>query len=132
MNVVILIGNLTKDNELKMINAETSVLKNTIAVQRQFKNSKGEYDADFINVTAFGQTAKYLNEYSHKGTKVALHGRLQVSSYETQEGKRYVTEVIIEKANVLNYPEKKEETTTTDDFFVSSKKFDINSDDLPF
>ena len=131
MNVVILIGNLTKDNELKMISAETSVLKNTIAVQRPFKKN-GEYETDFINVTAFGQTAEYLNKYSQKGTKVALHGRWQHSSYETKEGKRYVDEVIIEKAYVMNYPEKKEETTTTDDFFVSSKKFDINSDDLPF
>lgn len=135
MNVVILIGNLTKDNEVKMINEGMAVLKNTIAVQRQFKNKNGEYDADFINFTAFGQTAEYLGKYSNKGTKIAVCGRWQHSSYETNDGKRYVDEVIIEKAMVLSFQEKKEEATTTpttDDFFASSKNFNIKEDDLPF
>jgi single-strand DNA-binding protein len=134
MNIVILVGNLTKDNELKMINANTSVLKNTVAVQRAFKNANGGYDADFINITAFGTTAEYLSKYSQKGTKIALHGRWQHSSYETQDGKRYVDEVIVEKAEIVVYPQKEEEPkqVETDDFFTSKKQFNVNYDDLPF
>lgn len=134
MNIVILIGNLTKDNELKMVNTNMSVLKNTMAVQRPFKNKDGQYDADFINITAFGQTAEYLHKYSNKGTKVAVHGRWQHSSYETNDGKRYIDEVIVEKAMVLNYQQKEVETkeVKTDDFFASTKKFNLHDDDLPF
>lgn len=133
MNIVILIGNLTKDNEVKMINEGMPVLKNAIAVQRQFKNKNGEYDADFINFTAFGQTAEYLGKYSNKGTKIAVHGRWQRSSYETNDGRRYIDEMIVEKAMVLSFePKQEQKEVKTDDFFASSKMLDVKEDDLPF
>lgn len=95
MNAVQLLGRFTRDNEFKELGG-TSVFRNNIAVQRNFKNKDGERESDFINVVAFGKTAELLNQYFGKGQKVAVEGRIQTGSYEKEDGTRvYKTDVIV-------------------------------------
>ena len=67
LNFVSLTGRLTQDNELKATANGRSILSNSIAVQRNFKNANGNYDTDFINVLFSGKTAEFVNEHFHKG-----------------------------------------------------------------
>lgn len=95
MNAVQLLGRFTRDNEFKELGG-TSIFRNNIAVQRNFKNKDGERESDFINVVAFGKTAELLNQYFGKGQQVAVEGRIQTGSYDKEDGTRvYTTDVIV-------------------------------------
>jgi single-strand DNA-binding protein len=95
MNKVILIGRLTKDPELKYTQAGTAVATFTLAVDRKFSKEK---EADFINCVAWQKTAEFVSQWFKKGQQMALEGRLQVRSYDGNDGqRRWVTEVIAEQ-----------------------------------
>ena len=95
MNAVQLLGRFTRDNDFKELES-TSVFRNNIAVQRNFKNKDGERESDFINVVAFGKTAELLNQYFGKGQQVAVQGRIQTGSYDKEDGTRvYTTDVVV-------------------------------------
>jgi single-strand DNA-binding protein len=113
MNQIILSGRLTKENELRFSNS-TSILKNTIAVRRNFKSPDGNYDSDFVNITAFGKTADYLDKYSGKGCQVLIRGRIQTGSYENKSGdKIYTTDVIVDEVNLFDRKPEKEKNEDT-------------------
>lgn len=102
MNKVILSGNLCKDIELRYTTSNVAVLQNTIAVKNDFKNADGEYESQFINFVAYRNNAEFLNKYASKGSKVLLEGKLNTRNYDDKDGnKRYVTEVIVDKAELL-------------------------------
>lgn len=102
MNKVILVGRLTRDPEVKNTTSGKSVASFTIAVDRRFKTQDGKKEADFINCQAWGKTAEILGQYTLKGSRVGVVGRIQVRSYEAQDGtKRYVTEVVVEELEFL-------------------------------
>ncbi len=111
MNKFIGIGRNTKDGELRKSESDISIYNNTIAITNNFKNKEGNYDAEFINYVAYRQTAEYLNKYSKKGTMISIEGRVHTRSYEDKDKiKRYVTEIIVENASVLERsPEHKQE-----------------------
>ena len=89
-NRCMLIGNLTKDNELKQA-GQTQVLRNTLAVKREFKKD----ETDFINIIAFGKTAELIAKYTQKGSKLYIEGSLQIGSYEKDGIKRQTADVIV-------------------------------------
>ncbi len=98
MNKVILIGRLTKDPELRYTQSGTAVAGFTLAVDRRFSNQSGEREADFVNCVAWNKAAEFVSWYFHKGKQMALEGRLQVRSYDGNDGqKRWVTEVVAEQ-----------------------------------
>ena len=98
MNKWIGIGRIVKDIELKQTPNGTYVAEFTLAVNRNFKNAEGNYEADFIDCVAFKQAAETIRKYVHKGDKFGVEGRIQVRSYTNKEGnKRYVTEVVVEQ-----------------------------------
>lgn len=103
MNKAILIGRLTNDPEVKVINEKgTKITRFNLAVNRTFKNEKGEYEADFFSIVAWEKLAENLAEYVKKGDKVLVEGRLQNRSYTTQEGMtKYVTEIIASNVTFL-------------------------------
>lgn len=102
MNKVILIGNLSRDPELTTTNGGVSVCRFTIAVQRRFQNADGEREADFINVVVWRAQAENCHKYLKKGSKCAVDGRIQTSSYEGQDGqRRYVTEVVADNVEFV-------------------------------
>ena len=98
MNKVILMGRLTKDPEVRYAqsNEPLAVARYTLAVNRRFKRA-GEQDADFIGCVAFGKTGEFAEKYFKKGQMVGVVGRLQVRSWDDNEGKKHWTT----KANLL-------------------------------
>ena len=102
MNKVCLNGRLTKDIDLRYTQNNVAVASFTLAVQRKFKNSNGDYESDFINCIAYKKMAELMNEYVKKGDLIGIEGRIQTRSYENQEGKKvYVTEIIVENVEFL-------------------------------
>ena len=98
MNKIILIGRLTADPALKYTQSGTAVCTFNLAVNRRFTNQNGEREADFINCQAWQKTAEFVANYFKKGQQMALEGRLQVRSYDGNDGqKRWVTEVVAEQ-----------------------------------
>ena len=90
------LGRITKDLELKTSQSGKSVLNNSIAINRPFKNAQGEREADFINFVAFGKTAEIIAQYHKKGDMIGLTGRMQSRSYENNNGQRvFVTELVV-------------------------------------
>jgi single-strand DNA-binding protein len=98
MNKVTLIGRLTKDPEIRTAQSGTTVARYSLAVQRAFKNANGQQEADFINCVAFGKTGEFAEKYLHKGTKIAVNGRIQTGSYTNKDGQKvYTTDIVIEE-----------------------------------
>ena len=81
MNSVNLIGNLTRDPELRDTKSETSVCAMRIAV-----NGRGDQDPVYVDVTAFGAQAEACAKYLRKGRKVAVNGRLHYSEWKAEDG----------------------------------------------
>lgn len=89
MNVVVLMGRLTKDPDVRY--GEHPVARYTLAVDRR------KDGADFISCVAFGRGAEFADNYLHKGTKIAVHGRIQTGSYTKEDGQKvYTTDVIVD------------------------------------
>ena len=103
MNKVMLIGNLTRDPELRTTSSGVSVCTLSIAVNRNFPNSAGEREADFINITVWRGTAENCAKYLSKGRKVAVVGALQSRTYDDKEGnKRYTLDVVADDVEFLS------------------------------
>lgn len=102
MNKVFLIGRLARDPELRYTGNNTPVASFTVAVNRTFTNQAGEREADFINCVIWRKQAENVKNYLSQGSQVAVEGRIQVRSYDDQNGqKRYVTEVIADNVEFL-------------------------------
>lgn len=99
MNKVILMGRLTRDPEIRYSQGDNAmaIARYTLAVDRRFNRNGDENTADFIGCVAFGKSAEFAERYLHKGTKIALTGRIQTGSYTNKDGvKVYTTDVIVE------------------------------------
>ncbi|MFO7819078.1 MAG: single-stranded DNA-binding protein [Halanaerobacter sp.] len=106
LNKTILIGRLTDDPELRYTANGTAVCNFTLAVQRPFKNREGEYDADFIDIVVWRKQAETCANHLGKGRLVAVDGRLQIRTYETDEGyNRRVSEVVANDVRFLEWPD---------------------------
>lgn len=88
MNVVVLIGRLTKDPELRYTQSGKAVATLRLAVDRGTTNPQGERETDFINVIVWDRQAEAVANHLQKGRLVAVQGRLQIRQYETQDGQR--------------------------------------------
>lgn len=130
MNKVILIGNITKDIELKQSNSGKSFCNFTLAVKKSFKNNDGSYDADFINCVAFGKTAELLNSYMSKGSKLLVEGQINTNSYKDKDGiMKYQTNVSVERIEFLESKNTKEQQTNQDD--ITPNDFDTSKNEEP-
>lgn len=107
LNRVILVGNLTRDPELRFTPGGSPVAGFGLAVNRVYTNKQGEKveNVDFFNIVVWAKLAERCVEYIHKGSPVALEGRLQSRSWETEDGqKRSVVEVVAENVQFLGRP----------------------------
>jgi len=139
MNRIELTGRLTADPELRYTESNKAYTRFSLAVNRNFKNKDGEYDADFFNIVAWDKRAEVICSNVKKGHRFGVAGRLQTTRYEKQDGSiGYQTDVIIEDFDFLeskpredapapDYPEPEEDPFT--DFGDS---VEISDDDLPF
>lgn len=104
LNKVFLIGNLTRDPELRYIPSGSAVATFTVAVNRVFKSQAGEKkeQTSFIRVVVWGRRAEVCGEYLSKGSPVFVEGRLQSRDWETQDGqKRNTVEVVADNIQFL-------------------------------
>ncbi len=102
LNQVVIVGRLTSDLEIRETENGKKIVSLTLAVSRSYKNVDGEYDTDFIDVVLWDTIAENTAEYCLKGDMVGVKGRLQTSTYETEDGsKRKVTEVVAERVTFL-------------------------------
>jgi len=100
MNKAILMGRLTRDPEVRYSQNNLPVTNFTLAVNRRFPRQGEERQADFIPIVSFGKTAEFCEKYFRKGQQVLVVGRIQVRTWDDNEGKRrYITEVICEEAH---------------------------------
>ena len=155
INNVTLIGNLGKSNEVKFSQSGTAYLSQSLGVRRNFKNKQtGEYETDWVNLVFFGKTAENFANFTKKGSKVGIEGRLQSRNYENQQGQRvYVTEVVVSVFHLLepkqggqqqaqgNYQQNnynaqnnqfKPNNNQQSPFMENGRPIDIPADDLPF
>jgi single-strand DNA-binding protein len=105
MNQVCLIGNLTKDVELRYTPQETAVVNLSVAVNRN------KDEVSFFDAVAFGKTAEICSQYLSKGSKVGISGRLQQDRWEKDGEKRSKVRIIINRIDFLD--PKEYETATT-------------------
>ena len=101
MNIVTLVGRLTAKAELKSVGEGKEAVNGQIAVNRSYKDKEGSRPTDFISFVAWGATAKVLAEHTAKGSLVGLEGELRTRSYEKDGQTHYVTEVLVNKVNLL-------------------------------
>lgn len=117
MNKVLLTGRLTKNPELKYTTSNVAVNQFSLAVNRNFKNAEGVYEADFINCVAYRKSAELIAEWTKKGDLLGIEGRMQTRSYDDKEGnKRYATEVIVDNVEFLATGKKEEPKEEQDPF----------------
>ena len=128
MNKTFLIGNLTKDVDLRTTTSGKTVASFTIAVNRRFKGQDGEKQTDFFSIIAWGQLGEMCGRYLAKGRKVAVVGELQTRSYDAKDGtKRYVTEIVADEVEFLSPKETGAEPQEPASGFI-----DIQDEQLPF
>ena len=104
LNRVILIGNLTRDPELRFTPSGSPVAGFGLAVNRVYTNKQGEKveNVDYFNIVVWAKLAELCAEYIHKGSPVAVEGRLQSRSWETEDGqKRSAVEIVAENVQFL-------------------------------
>jgi single-strand DNA-binding protein len=102
MNRVVLVGRLTKDPELKYTPSGVAVCNFTLAVNRNFTNSEGEREADFLNIVVWRRPAENSANFLKKGSLAGIDGRIQTRNFEGQDGNRvYMTEVVAESVQFL-------------------------------
>lgn len=140
MNKVILMGRLTRDPEIRYSQGAEplAIARYSLAVNKRFKR-QGEPDADFIPCVAFGKTGEFAERYFHKGQMISIAGRLQVRSWDDNEGKkRITTEVVVEeqyfaesKDKTLNEAMKEKKSKPEEQGFYPIDE-DITDDMLPF
>ena len=104
MNKVYLIGNLTRDPEMRSTNTGIPVCNFSIAVNRRFRNAQtGQQETDFFNIVAWRQLAELCSRYLAKGRKVAVSGSIQTRSYEAQDGsKRTAFDIVADEVEFLS------------------------------
>ncbi len=132
MNNVVLIGRLCADPEFRYTPSGVATCSFRLAVdkglskdKKQEMESKGQPTADFINIVVWGKMAENCAHYLAKGRLVAIQGRIQSRSWETENGRRYVTEVV---ANQVQFLEWSKDNDIPDGFI----EVNLESENLPF
>lgn len=131
MNIVTLVGRLTKDIDLRFAAGSGIAVANfTLAVNRM----KKEDGADFITCKAFGKTAEILSEYVFKGHQLAIVGRMQTGSYENKEGKKvYTTDVIVDKFDFISQGNKEQAKNKKDNSLEGLEEIEVlDEGEIPF
>jgi len=143
LNKVFIIGNLTRDPELRTLPSGSSVSNFGVATNRIWINSAGEkqQEVQFHNVVIFGKQAETASQYLKKGSMIFIEGRIQTRTWQNQEGvKQYRTEIIAERMQFgpKKYSEnpgtagtkndKKEDSLDT----IEYPEENNNPDDIPF
>lgn len=135
VNKVILIGNITRDPELKALPSGVKVCTFSLATNEHYvKDGEKVEKTEFHNIIAFGKTGENIAKYMHKGSSIFIEGKLQTRSWESEGVKKYRTEVL---ANIVQFGSKPsgERTQPAEKPASDGIDFpddDINPEDIPF
>ena len=157
INRAVLTGRLTRDPELRTTQSGLSVAAFNLAVDRQYSNSQGKRDTDFISCVIWRKSAENFCKFTSKGSLVGIDGRIQTRNYDDKDGKKvYITEVVVDNFALLeskkdrqnnnagnntsnngNYSKNNSnganyDNNSQDPFNGSGDTIDITDDDLPF
>lgn len=137
LNKIILIGRLTRDPELRYTTNGTAVAKMTLAVDRPQFNREREKETDFIDVVVWQKQAETCANNLGKGRLVAVEGRLQIRSYDDNQGvRRKAAEVVADSIKFLDWPKDRDNHQGGGNSFNSGSGFgseiSFNGDDIPF
>ena len=106
LNKVFLIGNLTRDPELRYTPSGTPICEFGLAVNRSYRTRDGEQrdETCFVNVSMWGRRGEVISEYFSKGTPILIEGRLKFDTWETAEGRRSKLSVVAENFEFMGRP----------------------------
>lgn len=136
LNKCILIGRLVRDPETSMSQSGIARTKFTLAVERNFTDASGKRPVDYIDICAWRQLAESAAKYLRKGLRTAIVGRLEIRSYEGNDGqKRRVAEVVADEVRFLEWPKdgvgQAQQQTDVAAMF-DGREVDLGDSDLPF
>jgi single-strand DNA-binding protein len=99
LNKAMVIGNLTRDPEIKALPSGIKVCNFSVATNRTWKDKNGakQESADYHNVVVFGRQAEIVAQYMKKGSSIMVEGRMQTRSWDADGGKKYRTEIIADR-----------------------------------
>ena len=148
LNKAIVIGNLTRDPDLKSLPSGIKVCSFSLATNRVWKDKNGarQESADYHNVVVFGRQAETVAQYMKKGSSILVEGRMQTRSWDDKNSgeKKYRTEIVADKtqfgpragtASTGSVPSKvegKESTKSEELDSIEYPEEDINPEDIPF
>jgi single-strand DNA-binding protein len=132
LNKVFLIGNLTRDPELRYTPSGTAIASFGIAINRTWSGQDGEKKEEvcYVDINMFGRRAEVINEYFNKGNPIFIEGRLQFQQWETKDGqKRNALRVVAEDFQFIGGKTKRDEGPS---FPEGSAPNDVNEEEIPF
>lgn len=129
MNKVIIIGNLTRDPELRTTPNGISVCTFSVAVNRRFSK---ENEVDYLPVTVWRAQADNCAKYLKKGSKVAVTGSIQIRSYDKEGEKRYATDIVAEEVEFLSSKSQSQGDSDYGSSAPVSELEPVDSNELPF
>lgn len=138
MNKTMLKGRICSDIDIQFTQTNNKkIAKFRIAVRRDYKNQNGEYDTDFFNVSAFGNSAEFLEKYFSKGQEILIIGHLQNNQWETENGeKRTMTNIIVESVEFCGNKQNNTESNNNFESTMQQNGVQVNTindnNDLPF
>ena len=129
MNLVMLIGRLTRDPDLKYLQGSgTPVANFSVAVDREFAGKDGKKEVDFIDIQVWGKSAENCTNYISKGSKVAIQGSLRIDTYQNQAGEnRKITRVNAIRVQFLD-----NKNNNNDKAFETLQFQEVPDGDMPF
>ena len=131
INSVVLMGRLTYEPELRSTPNGVAVIHFQIVCDRRFKSNEEENKADFIDITAWRQTAEFISRYFHKGSMIAVEGSIQTDNFTDKDGnKRKSVQVVAN--NVSFCGSKAESGTATDSAINQPEPSYVAADDADF
>lgn len=143
LNKAMVIGNLTKDPELKSLPSGSKVCSFSVATNRTWKDAQGakQEEVEYHNIVAFGKTAELIAQWMSKGSQICVEGRLSTRSWDDKESgkKMYRTEVVVESMQFGSKPggnkKKSDDRSGSDDDgydqYAKVPSETIDEDDIP-
>lgn len=129
MNKTMLIGRLTSAPEISKTTNDKSYVRVTLAVNRRFKNEKGEREADFISIIIWGKSAENLVSYAKKGSLISIEGEIRTRNYtDKQNQKHYVTEILGLSYDLLE----SRATIALRESVIKTEETLLDAEELPF
>ncbi len=146
LNKAFIMGNLTRDPEVRSLPSGVQVASMGIATNRSYKDKEGKKQemVEFHNVVAFGRLAEVISQYARKGSSLFVEGRIQTRSWDdkTSGEKKYRTEIVVENFQFgpraggstagKDFGSKGDAPATKEEDVIEYPQEDIQTDDIPF